>query len=106
MPTSLAAQYCGFRTPRGLLSAFRRGKVWPVGRRGRTGTFMWRREDLDAFLRGEQPMGAALAVRDGADVKAGYLAAEGGRLLRPGTCDGSSGRAAESNARGSSAGRQ
>jgi hypothetical protein len=29
-----AARYCGFRSPRGLLSAFRRGKVYPVGRRG------------------------------------------------------------------------
>ena len=46
MSTVNAARYCGFRTSRGLLSAYRRGKVVPVGRRGKTGAFTWRREDL------------------------------------------------------------
>jgi hypothetical protein len=54
MLTVDAARYCGFRSARGLLSAFRRGKLYPVGRRGTTGSFTWRREDLDAFLRGEE----------------------------------------------------
>jgi hypothetical protein len=83
MATALAAQYCGFGSSRGLLSAFRRGKVFPVGRRGGTGTFTWRREDLDSFLRGEEPIGgAALALSDRADAASGYLTPEDGRLLR------------------------
>jgi hypothetical protein len=55
LPTADAAAYCGFRSTRGLLSAYRRGRVYPIGRRGRTGSFTWRRQDLDAFLRGEDP---------------------------------------------------
>jgi hypothetical protein len=88
LATAEAAAYCGFRTARGLLSAYRRGKVYPVGRRGSSGSFTWRREDLDAFLRGEEPMGAALALRDSADVRPGDLAAEGRRLLGSGSSDG------------------
>jgi hypothetical protein len=42
MLTVDAARYCGFRSPRGLLSAYRRGKVYPVGRRGGSGSFTWR----------------------------------------------------------------
>ena len=57
-----AARYCGFRSARGLLSAFRRGKVYPVGRRGRTGSFTWRRADLDAYLRGEDPVDPSMAL--------------------------------------------
>lgn len=37
LPTAEAAAYCGFRSSRGLLSAYRRGKVYPLGRRGGTG---------------------------------------------------------------------
>ena len=55
MLTKDAARYCGFRSSRGLLSAFRRGEFYRVGRRGSTGSFTWRREDLDAFLRGAEP---------------------------------------------------
>jgi hypothetical protein len=35
MSTADAARYCGFRSSCGLLSAFRRGKVVPVGRPGK-----------------------------------------------------------------------
>ena len=72
------------RTP---CTAYRRGKAYPVGRRGGSGSFTWRPEDLDAFLQGEEPMGAALALRDGADVEAGDLEAEGRRLPRSGSSD-------------------
>src|SRR5471032_1421210 len=88
LSTRAAARYCGFDSPRGLLSAYRRGKVYPLGRRGRSGSFTWRPEDLDAFLRGEEPMGAAVALRDGANVAAGDLEAEERRLLRSSSSDG------------------
>ncbi len=87
LPTVEAARYCGFRSPRGLLSAYRRGKVFPVGRRGGSGSFTWRPEDLDAFLRGEKPMGTAMALRHDADGAPGYLALAGGRFLRSGSGD-------------------
>jgi hypothetical protein len=55
MTTALAARYTGFANARGLLSAYRRGRVRPWGRRGGTGAFVWRRDDLDAFMRGVAP---------------------------------------------------
>lgn len=56
LKTSDAARYCGFETVFGLHKAWGRGRVFPAGRRGGgKGTYMWRREDLDRFLRGEEP---------------------------------------------------
>lgn len=55
MPTRAAATYCGYASPSGLRKACFDGKVAPAGRRGGTGTLMWRRSDLDAFLVGHQP---------------------------------------------------
>lgn len=89
LTTADAAAYCGFRSPRGLVSAYRRGKVYPVGRRGGSRSFTWRPEDLDAFLRGEEPMGGPLAVHDGSDVPTGHLEIKGRGLLRSDPCDGS-----------------
>src|SRR5580704_17033225 len=89
MPTPLAARYCGFNNSRGLVTAHRRGKVMHAGRRGETGAFMWSREDLDAFIRG-QPVGEPVAVRDGGEAgAAGNLAPAHGRLLHPSPGDGS-----------------
>ncbi len=47
-----AATYCGFKTIGGIQQAVRRGKLKPAGRRGGTGTYVFAREDLDAFLTG------------------------------------------------------
>ena len=47
-----AALYCGFKTIGGIQQAVRRGKLKPAGRRGGTGTYVFAREDLDAFLTG------------------------------------------------------
>jgi hypothetical protein len=58
LPTSMAARYCGYADGAGIHKAHERGKLFPVGRRGGTGCFMWRREDLDRFLRGEGPTNA------------------------------------------------
>src|SRR5579872_4472598 len=60
MTTSLAAFYCGFRNSRGLHSAFRQGKVYPYGRRGGSGHYVWKRDDLDEFLRGDPKPANAL----------------------------------------------
>src|ERR1700730_1987360 len=82
MPTSLAAHYCGFRNAHGLHAAFRKGKVHPWGRRGGSGTYIWKRDDLDEFLRGSTKVGDPVEVRD--DRKgpaAGNLGSEGGGLL-------------------------
>ncbi len=56
MPTTRAASYCGYRTTGALRKAMLRGQVAPAGRRGGKGTWMWRREDLDAFLVGRLVM--------------------------------------------------
>src|SRR5579872_1777147 len=82
MPTPLAALYCGFRTAKGLHAAFRKGKVHPYGRRGGSGTYVWKRDDLDEFLRGSKEMGDPVEVRDdGQDPAAGNLGSEGRRVL-------------------------
>lgn len=47
-----AATYCGFKTIGGIQQAVRRGKLKPAGRRGGTGTYVFAKEDLDAFLTG------------------------------------------------------
>lgn len=51
--TSEAARYCRFRTPGGLRKAWYSMFVFPYGRRGGRMTLMWRRSELDRFLRGE-----------------------------------------------------
>src|SRR5579872_2642371 len=89
MTTKVAAAYCGFKNARGLISAYRRGKVRPYGRRGGTGAFVWRREDLDAFLRGESPLGHSMALRDSAQGdSSGGLAPQGRGVLRAMPRDG------------------
>lgn len=52
LTTAEAAAYCGFKTIGGIQQAVRRGKLKPAGRRGGTGTFVFTRDDLDAFLTG------------------------------------------------------
>jgi hypothetical protein len=54
MTTSMAARYCGYKTPGGLKNACDRGLIKPAGKRGGVGNCMWARTDLDAFLRGER----------------------------------------------------
>jgi len=54
LPTREAAMYCGARTTGALRKALE-GRVYPVGRRGSVGTWMWAVEVLDRFLRGEPP---------------------------------------------------
>ena len=49
MPTALATRYCGFKGQSALRKAYHDGKIRPAGRRGGTGTLMWRREDLDSL---------------------------------------------------------
>lgn len=48
-----AAKYVGYDNVEALRKARERGLVVPVGRRGGKGPYMFRREDLDAFVRGE-----------------------------------------------------
>ena len=50
LTTADAARYCGYRTTGALRKAAMEGRIEPVGRRGGTGTLMWRRGDLDHFL--------------------------------------------------------
>jgi len=52
LTTTEAAIYCRFLTPGGLRKAWYQLLVFPVGRRGGRGTLMWRRAELDRFLRG------------------------------------------------------
>jgi len=52
LTTTAAALYCGFKTTGALRKAAREGRIAAAGRRGGSGTWMWRREDLDAFLCG------------------------------------------------------
>ncbi len=60
--TKAAAAYCSL-TPEGLRSAMQRGLVRPAGRRGGGRHFMWRIEDLDAYLVGVAPqVGSAASV--------------------------------------------
>jgi hypothetical protein len=53
--TTEAARYCGFKTSGGLRKAYLDGRVYPSGRRGGRGTWMWDKTQLDRFLRGESP---------------------------------------------------
>ena len=43
LPTSEAALYCGFKTPSALRKAHLERRVFPVGKRGGRGTWMWYR---------------------------------------------------------------
>lgn len=54
MSTSMAARYCGYRSPSALRNASNRGVIKPPGKRGGVGNCTWARADLDAFLRGEK----------------------------------------------------
>lgn len=55
LTTRDAAAYCGFKTTGALRKVRLEGRIVPAGRRGGTGTWMWAREELDRFLRGEAP---------------------------------------------------
>ncbi len=52
MTTAEAARYCGFKSTAAIRKALRDGRLIPIGRRGGTGTYMWSRPALDAFLAG------------------------------------------------------
>ena len=52
MTTAQAARYCGFKTTAAIRKAHLEGRLVPLGRRGGSGTYMWSREALDAFLAG------------------------------------------------------
>ena len=52
MTTAQAARYCGFKTTAAIRKALLDGRLMPLGRRGGTGTYMWSRQALDAFLAG------------------------------------------------------
>jgi hypothetical protein len=52
MTTAEAAGYCGFKTTAAIRKALLDGRLVPLGRRGGTGTYMWSRQALDAFLAG------------------------------------------------------
>src|ERR1035438_120328 len=54
-----ATRYCGFKTTGALRKAAYEGRIVPAGRRGGSGTWMWRREDLDAVLCGRTLSGGA-----------------------------------------------
>ena len=55
LTTRMAAVYCGFKSTSALRKAKLEGRITPVGRRGGRGTLMWKREELDRYLRGEVP---------------------------------------------------
>lgn len=50
LTTADASRYCGYRTTGALRKAAMEGRIEPAGRRGGTGTLMWRKCDLDSFL--------------------------------------------------------
>ena len=52
MTTAQAARYCGFKTTAAIRKAFGEGRLVPLGRAGRKGTYIWSRQALDAFLAG------------------------------------------------------
>jgi hypothetical protein len=52
MTTAQAPRYCGFKTTAAIRKALLDGRLVPLGRRGGTGTYMWSRQALDAFLAG------------------------------------------------------
>src|ERR1700733_14753513 len=54
MTTAAAARYCGFKSTAAIRKAFRDGRLTPIGRRGGTGTYMWSRLALEAFLAGSR----------------------------------------------------
>ncbi len=116
MTTALATSYCGFKTTGALRKAHLEHRILPYGRRGGRGTWIWRRDDLDAFLRGKLPATIPTLERSGAphdggvnehEVEgmevgsrhldrsgartAGRLATEGGRSRRPRSSDRSRG---------------
>jgi hypothetical protein len=55
LTTREAAIYCAFKTTGAIRKAVMEKRLVPAGRRGGTGTLMFRVEDLDAFLEGRKP---------------------------------------------------
>jgi hypothetical protein len=61
LTTAEATRYCRFKTTGALRKAAREGRIRPAGRRGGNGTWMWAREELDAFLCGRTlPVGRSI----------------------------------------------
>ena len=106
LTTTEAAAYCGYLDASAIRKAHREGRLQPAGRRGGNGPWMWAREELDRYLRGEPPAGTLASDRlsapldrgdahEGEEVGvsleelartergAGHLGEEGGRMLRP-----------------------
>lgn len=115
MTTRVAAVYCGYKTTGALRKAFMEGRVRPAGRRGGRGSYMWAREELDRFLRGDPPsdtirggppgapplggdneedqVGQKMELMDRAEAhSAGGVSEKGGRLSGAGANPGSPGR--------------
>ena len=101
MTTTEAARYCGFKSTAAIRKAVRDGRLVPLGRRGGTGTYMWSRHALDAFLAGAR----------GAIVPLGRPGAPLGRIggthgTRNGSGDGTRGSRQGPSSRAYSAGRR
>src|SRR5579884_603553 len=72
----------GFTARKGCTPPFARARFRPWGRRGGSGTYIWKRDDLDEFLRGEAELGGPMEVRDEREgAPARDLGAEGRRVL-------------------------
>ena len=56
LPTVEAAAYLGFKTTGGLRKAHLEQRIFPAGRRGGRGTYVWSIDALDRFLRGDAPV--------------------------------------------------
>ena len=128
LTTAEAARYCGYRTTGALRKAAMLGRVRAVGRRGGTGTSMWRRGDLDHFLSGGRTgivagglAGNASAHEGGTDEQVDHalgnhnrgdafetrrLAHEGGRLSDPVAGDDSAHRTPQGSSNAASRGRE
>lgn len=82
MTTSHAARYLGYRTTGALRKAHLEKRIFPVGRRGGRGTWMWAVADLDRFLRGEPPV-MMKADRSDAPLHFGDAHDEGSEVAEP-----------------------
>ena len=86
LTTAEAVEYCGFKSVSGLHKAHERGRVSPAGRRGGTGTYMWRISDLDRYLSKQSEnddgrMGEAVGLRDSEEPhENGRLPPQNGRV--------------------------
>src|SRR5579872_3498631 len=108
LTTAEATRYCRFKTTGALRKAAREGRIRPEGRRGGKGTWMWAREELDAFLfgrklpsdapvtpptddggeHGRSEMDEAMEQLGEPDAGARHLQTEGRRLSRTGPDEG------------------